>query len=75
MNRMKLLSLVALCAFGLSLGLAACGEDETDFIGECCLNGQFFSCDSQAEMDTCTLADGASDCTREPSRDDECLTE
>jgi len=45
------------------------------FIGECCLNGSFFSCLSEEAMDTCTLADQASACTRDESFDGLCLTE
>ncbi len=52
--------------------LAGCVTEETHTDYDCCLNGQYYDCADEDEFQTCNLNDGASECTRDASRDDEC---
>lgn len=71
-----------ICLFvGIFVGASAlaCGFTDDDSNSSsssqdysCCLNGQYFDCSDAGEFETCNFDDFASDCSRDPSRDDEC---
>ena len=59
-------------AVGGVLFLAGCGDDAATFTGECCINGAFYSCGSEAAMGSCSIEGGANACERVSARDSEC---
>ena len=61
----------ALLACLASFGLAACGNVSTSSSFHCCLNGEYYECDDQEELDTC-FSTGENQCDRTPSKDHEC---
>lgn len=70
---------VLIGTMGLLVGLSAlaCGDDTDSSSSSsssisCCLNGSFYECDSSAELNTCSLSSNDNECSRTPSRDDEC---
>lgn len=62
-------------AMGLLVGLSAlaCGDDtDSSSSNSCCLNGSFYSCPDSDAQNSCNFTDGADECNRDSSRDDEC---
>jgi len=60
---------LALLACVATFGLTACGNVTTSSSFDCCLNGEYYECEDQEELDTCYTTDNQ--CERVPSKDDE----
>jgi hypothetical protein len=60
---------LALLASLATFGLTACGNVTTSSSFNCCLNGEYYECEDQEELDSCYTNDNQ--CERVPSKDDE----
>lgn len=66
----KLISLAFATISALAL-FTACGDTESSSY-DCCLNGAYYDCATESEFGTCNLEDGATECSRDSSKDSEC---